>query len=111
MSLLLAVSSVELSAQSQADGAKSMEESWSIDSIDPSDRQGLIEWAQAMCRGLDIEVAASGLNAEPTTAGVVAALTQTLPDGVREEVAEVCRRELARDQRNRDPIESSKHAN
>lgn len=67
-----------------------MRDHWTVEEIDPTDVVGLSAWASELCHELDISSAAEAINAEPTVDAVVAALTESLPEGVRAEVAKVC---------------------
>jgi hypothetical protein len=63
---------------------------WTIEEVNPDDREGLRTWAHGICRGLDIDAAAKAINVAPTAEAVVDALTDSLPRSVRKEVADVC---------------------
>jgi hypothetical protein len=67
-----------------------MKHQWTIEEIDPTDRVGLTAWAYDICHGLDIDAAAEEINVPPTPDAVVEALTGSLPQGIRQEVADVC---------------------
>jgi len=63
---------------------------WTIEEIDPTDRDGLAVWARDICHRLDIDSAAEAINVAPTADAVVGALTDSLPQDIRKEVADVC---------------------
>jgi len=67
-----------------------LQHDWTIEEIEPTDRDGLSAWARDICTGLDIEVAAKAINVAPTADAVVAALTGELPEDIREDIAEIC---------------------
>jgi hypothetical protein len=67
-----------------------MRHHWTVEEIDPTDRDGLIIWARDICHGLDIDSTAEAINVTPTADAVVEALTHSLPQGIRKEVADVC---------------------
>lgn len=71
-----------------------MRHHWDIEEIEPTDRAGLIRWARDICSNLDIKEAAEALNVPPSPDAVVNALTRSLPEDVRDEVAESCRKSL-----------------
>lgn len=67
-----------------------MRHHWTVEEIHPTDRNGLIAWARDTCHGLDIQVASEAMNVEPTADAIVGALTDSLPKGIRGEIAGVC---------------------
>jgi hypothetical protein len=70
------------------------EHHWTVEDVSSIDRASLVAWACDMCRGLDVEVAAEAMNVAPNANAVVEALTDSLPRGIRKEVAKVCFEEL-----------------
>jgi hypothetical protein len=67
-----------------------VQHNWTLEEIDPSDRDALATWARDICAGLDIEAAAEAINVAPTADAVVAALTNDLPAEIRKDIATVC---------------------
>lgn len=67
-----------------------MKHQWTLEEIDPTDKDGLITWAKNICKGLDIDSAAEAMNVAPTPDAVAGALADSLPEDIREEVANAC---------------------
>lgn len=84
-----------LSVHSSNKENASMKESWTIEEVAPTDKDGLLVWAHSICHGLDIDAAAEAMNVEPTRDAVVDALTKSLPSDLRGEVVDVCLKALA----------------
>lgn len=72
------------------EGVPSVKHHWTVEGIEAADRDGLIAWARDICTGLDIDSAAEAINVVPTADAVVGALTDSLPEEIRQEVANIC---------------------
>jgi hypothetical protein len=70
--------------------------------VPPDDLAGHREWAEARCKGLDIESLAAELGVEPTLDDVLGRVGRSLPPPSRAVVQEACEKELAKTERARD---------
>lgn len=62
--------------------------------VDINDHKAVITWAKDICRGVSVEEAAKYFNTEATMDALIERYTDGLPDGTRQEVAQICEAEL-----------------